>query len=57
MDGNVQYSVSGSVPWEEKSLAIPSGAHIVEWIYSKDESVDSRDDKGYVRNVRLESGQ
>ena len=57
MDGNVQYSVSGSVPWEEKSLVIPSGAHIVEWIYSKDESVDSRDDKGYVRNVRLESGQ
>jgi hypothetical protein len=52
IDGSEQVRKSGSVDWEEQSFEIPSGAHIVEWKYTKDESVDRSQDAGWVDRIQ-----
>lgn len=37
--------------WTQLSYSIPSGSHVVQWLYSKDSSVSSGEDAGYVDQV------
>ncbi|WP_158269795.1 M12 family metallo-peptidase [Desulfonatronum sp. SC1] len=46
-----QDRISGTVNWQEKSYDIPSGTHTLKWEYSKDGSLDSGTDAGWVDYV------
>ena len=43
--------IAGSVDWVLKTAAIPSGSHVVKWAYTKDFSVSSGSDAGWVDQV------
>lgn len=43
--------ISGSVAWQQKSIAIPAGIHTVRWTYSKDSSVSAGDDAAWVDRI------
>ena len=51
MDGTKQFFISSEVDWQQKTVAIPSGQHIISWSYSKDGSVSSGQDAGWVDQV------
>lgn len=51
MDGTKLFSISDEVDWQQKTVAIPSGQHIISWSYSKDGSVSSGQDAGWVDQV------
>jgi len=44
-------SISGEVEWEQRTFSIPAGAHALYWIYSKDQTVSSGRDAGWVDEV------
>ncbi len=44
-------SISGEVDWQQKSISIPAGSHIIKWIYSKDAFVGMGSDCGWVDQV------
>ncbi|MFC1765443.1 RHS repeat-associated core domain-containing protein [Planctomycetota bacterium] len=57
IDGIKQDSISGEVPWEEKTFTlIGEGEHHVLWQYSKDSSGSGGDDYGWVDNLHMEPG-
>ena len=43
--------ISGTVDWTQKTVAIPVGSHTVKWAYTKDTSVSSGADAGWVDEV------
>jgi subtilisin family serine protease len=43
--------ISGSVGFTQQTWAIPSGSHILKWTYSKDGTVSSGADAGYLDTV------
>jgi len=46
--------ISGNVDWTQVSgIAIPSGTHTLSWIYSKDGSVSSGSDTGWVDQIYM----
>ena len=45
--------ISGTVEWAEKRITIPAGAHIVRWSYTKDGSVATGADAGWIDQVRV----
>ncbi|MEK7477444.1 MAG: hypothetical protein AAB152_17620 [Candidatus Coatesbacteria bacterium] len=52
IDGTPQAgAISGSVAWTQKTFAIPAGAHTLRWQYSKDGSVTTGADAGWVDQV------
>lgn len=51
LDDSWQFEISGEVDWEERTIAIPDGVHVVSWEYSKDGSQDSGLDAGFLDNV------
>lgn len=51
LDGASQFAISGEVNWEQRSLVIGSGAHVLRWRYSKDGSVASGADKAWLDQV------
>jgi hypothetical protein len=51
VDGAQQFSISGLVDWQQKTVAIPSGQHTVTWSYTKDGSVSVNADAGWVDQV------
>jgi len=53
VDGAVQYQVSGTVAWQQKSHTLISGFHILKWTYSKDGSVSSGPDCGWVDKIEI----
>lgn len=53
VDGVVQRAISGSVDWEEITVWLGPGAHEVEWVYTKDESVSWDQDRGWLDQVRF----
>ena len=54
LDGTAQPgAISGSVDWTLKTVSIPAGSHTVRWEYSKDPSVSSGADAGWVDKVSL----
>ena len=44
-------SISGEVGWTQKTFSIPTGAHVLKWAYTKDVSVTSGSDAGWVDKV------
>lgn len=53
LDGTEQFAISGLVPTETRSLAIPTGVHTLRFSYDKDASVSERQDAGYVERVSV----
>ncbi|MGB1042894.1 MAG: C10 family peptidase, partial [Tenacibaculum sp.] len=51
VDGITLEQWSGNIDWTSYSLNISSGNHIIEWIYKKDFSVSSGDDKAWIDNI------
>ncbi|MBI5634505.1 MAG: M6 family metalloprotease domain-containing protein [Nitrospirae bacterium] len=52
LDGAEQTgSISGNVDWAQRSHGIPSGSHTIRWTYTKDYSVSSGLDAGWVDQV------
>lgn len=51
LDGSSQFSISGEVNWQQRTLTVPAGTHILRWVYGKDGSVVSGQDRGWVDTV------
>jgi hypothetical protein len=51
VDGVLQFSISGSTPWETRTVMIGAGTHEVHWIYRKDDSIAEGEDAGWVDAV------
>jgi len=52
IDGTQRASISGEVAWQQKTFSIPSGSHTLHWSYTKDGSVSSGADAGWVDRIR-----
>ena len=52
-NGTSKDNISGTVDWTTKTYVIESGTHVIRWTYSKDGSVTSGSDCGWVRNVGI----
>ncbi len=53
LDNVQQLSISGEVDWTLQTLAIPTGAHTLRWSYTKDGSVSSGGDAGWVDELTI----
>jgi len=53
IDGAQQASWSGNLSWEEFSYPVTSGSHSFQWIYSKDGSVNTGSDCGWIDAVQF----
>ena len=54
IDGEEQSGkISGTVDWTQKSFSLTTGNHTLKWAYSKDSSVSSGSDCGWVDQVVL----
>jgi hypothetical protein len=51
IDGDRQNRISGSIDWQQMNYTISSGSHHLEWRYTKDSSVSSGSDCGWVDKV------
>ncbi|MCX5991626.1 MAG: hypothetical protein NTZ04_04790, partial [Chloroflexi bacterium] len=47
--------ISGGVAWQQKSFNIASGTHTLKWAYTKDGSVSSGSDCGWLDKVGFTS--
>ncbi len=45
------FAISGEKDWEQHTIHISSGAHVLRWIYSKDVSVSAGRDAGWLDEV------
>lgn len=57
LDGATQFRTSGTVNWEAKTVAIPTGSHTLRWIYSKDASDSRGADTAWVDQVEVRQAQ
>jgi len=53
IDGVLKTSISGTVNWTQQTYTVTSGAHILKWTYSKDGSVSTGSDAGWVDKLEL----
>ena len=53
MDNQQKGVWSGNGNWEQFTQAVTVGQHTFKWEYSKDGSVNSNDDCGYIDNIRF----
>ncbi|MCP4148467.1 MAG: hypothetical protein GY757_12040 [bacterium] len=53
VDGVRKARISGSTSWKSKTVSVSSGAHTIKWVYSKDSSVSSGSDCGWVDKLVL----
>jgi plastocyanin len=44
-------SISGETGWEQRSISITNGTHVLRWVYSKDGSVSAGHDAGWLDEV------
>ena len=56
IDGTEQTKISGEVSWTQKTYTIASGTHTLQWKYSKDGSVSSGSDAGWLDKVEFTAG-
>ncbi len=45
--------ISGNVDWQQRTLTVPAGTHTLRWHYSKDGSVATGQDAGWVDQVTI----
>ncbi len=48
LDGVLQETISGNVPWVQESFFVYTGSHEIKWTYSKDVTSSSGADAGWV---------
>jgi hypothetical protein len=53
IDGIQQDQISGAVGWTQKTYSVSSGSHTLKWVYSKDGSVSTGSDAGWVDKLEL----
>jgi Putative binding domain, N-terminal len=53
IDGGEQAHISGEVNWQQATFNIPSGLRTLEWRYSKNGSLSSGQDMGWVDQVQF----
>jgi len=53
IDGVEQERISGNVDWQQKTYGISSGSHTLKWAYTKDGSVNSGSDCGWLDKVEF----
>jgi|GEM_PF-664048 len=53
LDREELFAISGTVPWRTQTVTIPDGVHQIRWGYTKDGSVSSNEDTGWVDEVVL----
>ena len=51
IDGSQKAKISGNVGWQQKTYTVGSGSHELMWKYTKDGSVSSGDDCGWIDKV------
>jgi len=51
IDGSQKAKISGNVGWQQKTYSVGSGSHELMWKYTKDVSVSSGDDCGWIDKV------
>jgi hypothetical protein len=56
IDGVEQTRISGEVNWTQKTYSIASGSHTLKWAYTKDGSVSSGSDAGWLDYVVFVGG-
>jgi PKD repeat protein len=54
IDGVEQTRISGSVSWTQRSYTVSSGSHTLKWSFTKDGSVSSGSDCGWVDKLELQ---
>ncbi|MGD2087599.1 MAG: M4 family metallopeptidase [Candidatus Aminicenantes bacterium] len=54
IDGVEQNSISGSTSWAQRTYTVSSGTHTLEWSFTKDYSVSSGSDCGWVDKLELQ---
>jgi len=57
LDGTMQFRISGNVNWEQKTVAVPAGAHTLRWVFAKDGSVSTGGDAGWLDQVKVRTAQ
>ncbi len=53
LDGTHQAGISGGVNWQQMQYNLGAGNHNLQWIYSKDFSVTSGSDAGWIDDLRV----
>ncbi len=53
LDNNQLNAMSGEIGWTHLSYPISAGSHTIKWYYSKDGSVTSEQDSGWIDNVAI----
>ncbi len=56
LDGSAQSTISGNTNWAHLQISVPSGAHTVEWAYTKNSANSRVDDCAYLDKVYIGSG-
>jgi subtilisin family serine protease len=51
IDGKTKTKISGNIDWRKQTYTIPYGTHTLAWKYSKDKSVASWSDTGWLDQV------
>jgi PKD repeat protein len=54
IDGVQQNRISGTVNWTQRTYSVSSGTHTLKWSYTKDYSVSSGSDCGWVDKLELQ---
>ncbi len=54
IDGVLQTSISGSTSWAQKTYTVTSGSHTLKWSFTKDGSVSTGSDCGWVDLLELQ---
>jgi PKD repeat protein len=54
IDGVEQNRISGTVSWTQRSYTVSSGSHTLKWSFTKDGSVSSGSDCGWVDKLELQ---
>lgn len=52
IDGIVEKRIGGEVAWKGETFQLPTGPHLVRWIYTKDPAAVAGSDAGWVDNVQ-----
>ena len=50
-------AISGEVDWQQKTISMPAGSHMVKWSYSKDNAISLGADCGWVDKVSFRSSR
>ena len=55
IDGQQQNQISGEIDWQQKTIEIPEGKHLVSWTYNKDVNGTGGLDTAWVDQISLAS--